>query len=101
MEDFRAAAAKAIEALGHTVVRAEDFHAMPTSSRTACLAAVRASDATVLILGEQYGAVQASGLSATHEEFNEAREHRPMFVFVREGIPPDPRQAAFIKEARD
>jgi hypothetical protein len=55
----------------------------------------------VLILGEQYGAAQASGLSATHEEFDEAREHCPVFVFVREGTAVDPQQATFIKEARD
>ena len=64
-ESFRAAAASAISTLGHEPVMAEDFPASPDSPQTACLAGVRDSGAVVLILGERYGYVQASDLSAT------------------------------------
>jgi hypothetical protein len=39
-----------------------------------------------------------SGLSATHEEFQEARERKPVLVFVQEGVQRDPQQEAFIHE---
>ena len=43
----------------------------------------------VLILGSPYGSRQASGLSATHEEYHEAREtSRPVLVFIEEGAQP-------------
>lgn len=80
---------------------AEDFAATAHSPQVACLTGVRQSDAVVLVLGERYGAVQASGLSATHEEFREARESKPTLVFVQGGITPEPKQGEFIIEARD
>jgi hypothetical protein len=67
----------------------------------ACLDCVRQSAAVVLILGERYGTKQPSGLSATHEEFREARERGPVLVFVQAGISPDADQAAFIKEVEE
>lgn len=61
---------------------AEYFPAEPSTPRAACLRGVRESDAMVLILGERYGTVQTTGLSATHEEYNEARERIPVYVFI-------------------
>jgi hypothetical protein len=52
-------------------------------------------------LGGRYGPVQASGLSATHEEFREARSSKPTLVFVQQGISAESQQAALIAEARD
>jgi Domain of unknown function (DUF4062) len=83
-EPFREAAVEAVRVLGHEPVRAEDFGASPDSPQQACLAGVRASDAVVLLLGARYGARQASGRSATHEEYLEARERCPVLVFVQE-----------------
>ncbi len=55
----------------------------------------------VIALGEKYGAIQAgSGLSATHEEYREARGKRPVIAFVQQGIDPAPDQAEFIKEVQ-
>lgn len=34
------------------------------------------------MLGEAYGMKQASGLSATHEEYREARDTKPVIAFV-------------------
>lgn len=97
-EDFRVAAAEAIETLGHRVLRSEDFPASAGTPQQACLAAVREADVVVLLLGERYGTPQESGLSATDEEYREARERVPVLVFVEEDIAPEPAQRAFIDE---
>jgi len=99
-EALRDAAASAVANFGHTPVRAEDFGATPNSPQQACLAEVREADILLLILGAEYGAVQASGLSATHEEYREARDSTPVLVFIRDGIDPEQLQAEFIREVR-
>lgn len=99
-EVLRDAAASGAAALGHVVVRAEDFGAAPDSPQSACLGGVRSSDVVVLILGERYGFVQQSGLSATHEEYREARESRPVIVLIEGGVEPEPAQSAFIREVQ-
>lgn len=100
MEAMRDAAASAVATLGHQTVRAEDFGASPDSPQQACLAGVRASDALILVLGSKYGHPQASGLSATHEEYQEARDTRPVLVMLQAGLDPEPSQAAFIREVQ-
>lgn len=97
----RAAAVEAIESLGHTPRRAEDFAASPESPQIVCRAGVRESDVTAVLLGARYGDVQASGKSATHEEYEEAVEtDRPILAFVQTGVTPEPAQQAFIDEVR-
>ena len=100
-EQFREAVAEAIETLGHTVLRAEDFPASPATAQQACLGAVRDSDVVVLLLGERYGAPQPSGLSATHEEYREARERKPVLVFVESGVTLEPSQRGFVDELQN
>ena len=100
MELIRAAAKAAIETLGHEAIVAEDFGALPQTPQVACLDGVRKAGAVVLILGQRYGAVQPSGLSATHEEFREARDRCPVLAFVQEGAPPDPQQGEFLREVQ-
>lgn len=100
-EEFRDAAAQGVATLGHQVIRAEDLGASSTSSQVACLAEVRDSDALVLIMGSHYGPPQSAGLSATHEEYREARETKPVLVFIQQGIEPEPSQAAFIREVQN
>jgi hypothetical protein len=99
-EALRDAAAGAISTLGHLPTRAEDFPASPDSPQQACLAGVRDADAVVLILGDRYGYIQQSGLSATHEEYREARESRPVLVFLQRDRAPEPRQLEFIREVQ-
>ena len=102
MEDFRDAVAEAIYTLRYDAVRAEDFNASPEPPRIACLEGVRSSDALILIVGERYGDQQASGLSATHEEYKEAREtHRPVIVIVQKNVIREARQNEFLQEIRD
>ena len=99
-EPYRAAAAEAVETLGHQVVRAEDFSASPGTPQQACLAAVRESNLVLLLIGEQYGYPQPSGLSATHEEYREAKERRPLLVFVESGVTREPAQQDFLDEVQ-
>jgi hypothetical protein len=100
MEQLRAAVRAAIISLGHEPVMAEDFGARPQSPQVSCLDALRGCDAVVLILGARYGFTQPSGLSATHEEFREARERIPVLAFAQAGAQQEPAQAAFVKEVR-
>ena len=74
MEDLRAAARDAVLQLGHEPVMAEDFGALPHSPQVTCLTGLRQSALMILILGAHYGAKQALGLSATHEEYREAKD---------------------------
>lgn len=100
-EPFRLAAEAAIQTLRHEPIMAEDFGARAGSPQVACLQGVRDSELVVLVLGKRYGAVQpGSGLSATHEEFREARERKPVLAFVQESVQRDPQQEAFINEVQ-
>jgi CheY-like chemotaxis protein len=99
-EHYRAAAQEAIETLGHQTVRAEDFPATPGTPQQACLGAVRDADLVVLLVGERYGLPQPSGLSATHEEYREARERKPVLVFVEAEVTREPAQQAFLEEVQ-
>lgn len=100
-EAERAAARSAITTLRHEPVMAEDFGAQPTSPQVACLQGVRSADFVILVLGEHYGPIQESGLSATHEEYREAKERKPAVAFVQSGISPEPEQRALIKEVEE
>jgi Domain of unknown function (DUF4062) len=102
MEPYRAAAISAIASLGHEAITAESFPAGPPSPRVACLRGVRDSALVVLIMGGGYGDVQpASGLSATHEEYREAKGQRPVLAFVQDGVVREPAQAEFVREVQD
>ena len=100
MEPFRAAAREAIIQLGHEPVMAEDFGAQPASPQIACLQGLRQSAAVILILGADYGAKQPSGLSATHEEYRDAKDKRPVIAFVQDGVNREPDQASFVNEVQ-
>lgn len=98
MEAERAAARRAVVALGHEPLMAEDFGACATSPQIACLQGVRDADVVVLILGPRYGTKQDMGISATHEEYLEARGSKPIVAFVKEGEH-DQDQEALIEDA--
>ena len=100
MEEFRSAAADAAQTLDLDVVRAEELAAADETPQISCLREVRGSDLVVLILGQRYGGRQDSGLSATHEEYREARESKPVLVFVQDVDERDPAQADFIDETQ-
>jgi hypothetical protein len=85
-EDVRAAARAGVETYGHRAVMAETSGAAATSPQRALLDRVSSSDVLLLLVGPRYGVRQASGLSATEEEFDEARRRgKPILVLVQEG----------------
>ena len=100
MQPLREAARVAVITLRHEPVMAEEFGAQPRSPEIACLTGVRQADLVVLLLGESYGAIQPSGLSATHEEYREAKSRKPILAFVQRGIQPDARQKEFLDEVQ-
>jgi hypothetical protein len=100
MDALRSAAREAVLQLGHEPVMAEDFGAQPHSPQVTCLSGVRESGLMILILGAGYGAKQPSSLSATHEEYREAKESRPVIAFVEQGVTRDPDQDAFVREVQ-
>ena len=101
LEEFRDAAETAAKSLRYNVTKAEDFGAIDSSPQVPCLAGVRDADVVVLLLGERYGVPQESGLSATHEEYREAKELKPVLVLVQANEPLDRRQQEFVKEVQD
>ncbi|PZU06452.1 MAG: hypothetical protein DI606_18050 [Sphingobium sp.] len=96
-EALRDAARKAITTLRNEVIMAEDFPAQPNSSQVACLQGGRAADLVVHILGPDYGFVPpGSAISATHQEYREARGTKPILAFIQQGVEAQPEQSAFI-----
>lgn len=100
-EQYRETATRAARSLRHEVRRAEDFTASPDTPQQACLAGVRWADVVVLILGARYGERQASELSATHEEYREARERCPVLVFLQKDVQFEAPQKDFLREVQD
>jgi hypothetical protein len=98
LEQFRDSAARAAAVLGHEVKRSEDFGASSETPQQACLAGVRWAEVVVLLLGARYGDPQPSGLSATHEEYREAKSRCPILAFVQTGAEREARQQEFIGE---
>lgn len=98
---YRDAALRAAKALRHEVKRAEDFPASTSTPQQACLAGVRWADAVILLIGSRYGPRQPSALSATHEEYREARERCPVLVLVQRGVELEPAQQEFLREVQD
>lgn len=100
LEAFRDATERGVRSLGHDVIRVETFPAKSSTPQAACLAGVREADLLVLIIGDRYGEKQASGRSATHEEFLEARDRIPVLIFVQDHVERDPAQQGFLDEVR-
>lgn len=101
-EAYRAAAFEAIEMLGNETISAESFSSTTSSSRIACLDGVRRADLVILILGASYGWSQtSSGLSPTHEEYEEAKDKGKVIAFIQTGVSHEPKQGEFIREVQD
>src|SRR3712207_3309685 len=97
MEGYRDAAERGIRAVGHEPRRAEDYGASPETPQRRCLEGVRDADVVVLLMGERYGQPQDSGLSPTHEEYEEAKERKPVLAFVQRETRRETRQDAFLE----
>lgn len=103
LREERVFATSILRAVGHEVVRFEDFGATPSSSRAACLDALAVADVYVLILGRIYGdRMTDTGIAPTEEEFNFARaSSKPILVFRQIGVEPDLDQQLFIQTVGD
>ena len=97
--EVRAAARRGVESLGLRAVMAETVGAVAASPQRALLDRVAESDALVLLFGPQYGARQASGFSATEEEFDEARRRGIPILVLRQEGELEPEQQAFLDRA--
>src|SRR3989304_4864943 len=82
----------------------EDSPAKGKSAKTAYLDEVRKSDIYLAILGNEYGAVGKSSLSATEQEFREAQKTSKEVLFYIKGDKDttcDKRMQKLIREIRD
>ena len=102
-EHYREAAKVAIECLVFELVLMEvTYPSSPESPRVACLDQVEESDVVVLLMGSRYGSVLRSGKSATHEEWEHARNiNKRVLVFVEKVDSREPDQAAFLEKVGD
>ena len=92
-----------IRAVGHHVLRFEDFGAQAVPSREACLRGVDECDLYLLLLGPHYGHVfPETGQSATHDEFVAARTSgKPRLVFRKTGVAFEPEQEELARHIGD
>jgi hypothetical protein len=98
-EDVRAAARAGVESFGLRPVMAETVGAADASPQRALLDRVAESDVLVLLVGPRYGARQVSGLSATEEEFDEARRRGKRILVLRQEGELEPEQQQFLDRA--
>lgn len=73
LADERRTVAAALEGAGFTVRCFEDFGGRDDPPDAAYLSEVAAADIHVGVVADDYGTMQSSGFSPTHEEYNEAR----------------------------
>lgn len=87
-EEAREAARNGIEAGGgEPLLVNEDFPALSSSPRNACLDAVDSSDALVVIIGSRAGFIAPSGKPVVEEEYERAVSRGiPIHAFVQEGV---------------
>lgn len=101
-EAERAAAKDAVTRLHLRPVMAEDFGAQPLSPQAACLQGVRESDIYLGIYGERYGYIApSSSLSATEEEYREAKRLGKPHLCLEQHGPKEPAQAEFLQRIKD
>ena len=68
-------------------------------SAASVAALTRLSDVLLVLVGPRYGARQQSGLSATEEEFDEARRRARSILVLRQEIELEPVQQEFLERA--
>ena len=98
-EDVRSAACAGVESVGLRPVMAETVGAAAASPQRALRDRVAESDVLVLLVGPRYGARQASGLSATEEEFDEARRRGKQILVLRQEGELEPEEQQFLDRA--
>jgi len=84
-EQYREAARQGIEAAGgDPVLVNEDFPALATSSRNACLDGVDSCDIYIVVIGDRGGWMAPSGKLVVEEEYERARFRKmPVLAFIQ------------------
>lgn len=101
MREVRSRVADAIQAEGAHPVWFENFGGRDDDAEAAYLGEVASSTIYVAVLGERYGRLLKSRMSATHEEYREAdKQNLSISAWVEQGVTPDADQARFIDEIR-
>jgi len=81
---------------------AEGFGARPGTPREECLKAVRESDIYIAIFWQRYGYITDRGISATEEEYQEARGHdKPILIYVKEPARRELLLTRFLRDLQD
>jgi Domain of unknown function (DUF4062) len=103
LEEERGALPGLIIAVGHEVVRFEDFTAQSQPSREACLAGLATVDAYLLLLGPNYGhRFEDTGQSPTHDEWVAATVAGiPRVVYRKLGVDFEPEQEELARSIGD
>lgn len=91
-EHGRAAARRGVLAAGgQPVLVNEDFPALATSPRNACLDAVDSCDVFLVIVGDRAGFIAPSGKPVVEEEYERATARDlPIIAFIQDGVHRDP-----------
>lgn len=101
MTDLRRLVAGAVEAEGAHPVWFENFGGRDDDAGAAYLGEVASSTVYLGVLGEKYGRLLKSRMSATHEEYREADKHNlSISAWVQQGVSLDADQIRFIEEVR-
>lgn len=101
LTNHRDAVETALRALNIDGSRFESWPTVPNpvGGMSECLRRVEESDAVVLLLGEKYGTIVESGLSATHSEYRHASQHqKPIFAFILDAPAREEQQTVFVRE---
>jgi hypothetical protein len=100
MGAIRASAKAAVESLQMRPVMFETAPASREDPRRALLDELGVCDVLMLLLGAEYGEPTERGVSATEDEFNEARGRGiPVIALVQE-VTKSPEQEAFVRRVR-
>ncbi len=96
----RLAVKEVVEELQLNPILAEGLGARPETPREVTLSLVRQSDIYIGLFWQRYGEVSSGGLSATEEEYQEARAFsKPILIYIKEPAPNrDKLLARFLSE---
>lgn len=98
----REAIKEAIQELQLEPVFAEGFGARPGAPREECLKAVRESDIYIGLFWQRYGYITDRGVSATEEEYQEAREAgKPILIYIKEPAQRELLLTRFLRDLQD
>jgi hypothetical protein len=101
-EEYREAARRGIiEAGGEPVLVNEDFPALATSSRNACLDGVDSCDIHIVLIGSRGGSKAPSGKLIVEEEYEQAKKGKKQILAFIQDIKRDDDAQGFVSTVSD